>query len=348
MKSKIGKFLLILLALAISVPFPAAALMLPDAFFIEYGDFNAVSLPVLNTFYNTNDWYVDTSPGKIKDDVVLYTFPAAADENSDTLGGDNGDDAYYADNTSFNTWFSTSGTSWDPLPDGTTFIDTDYTWDVRTADLGSFLAGEDLVFFFNNNQTGDSLESNSLFFWGQVSLTPNGGTEPTLFFHFMNPYVNTEHTGDLSGTVIQPEFWEPTTNLAEVDNDPYYAFVPGLVWVNMDTGELELEIPEGRENEDWEYVKLNLGANQAAYAAWSPDLTAAVQSGAYDTMHVDFRIGGVDLTDDGLTPIGILNNGYEQLIIRPAITPVPEPATMSILGFGLLVLAGFGRKKFVK
>ena len=38
-----------------------------------------------------------TSPGQIKDDVVLYTFPAAAIDNADTLGENNGDDAFAED-----------------------------------------------------------------------------------------------------------------------------------------------------------------------------------------------------------------------------------------------------------
>ena len=69
----------------------------------------------------------------------------------------------------------------------------------------------------------------------------------------------------------------------------------------------------------------NLGANQAAYMLYSPELNAAVSSGVYDVMQFDLRMSA-------------LNNGYEQIFIASSnsvTTSVPEPASLALLGLTL-------------
>ena len=55
-----------------------------------------------------------------------------------------------------------------------------------------------------------------------------------------------------------------------------------------------------------------------------------------------------DIVNAGSNPVTIYYAGGGPIILPPTTQPVPEPATMLLLGSGLIGLAGYGRKKFFK
>jgi hypothetical protein len=367
-------FFTIAAILLVGSPGKAHALYYADAPYLQYGDFQSYALGLLNYDVTgdekgTNgpsgiDYSIPSTPGAIKDvAIVLYSAPGNQDlknnESSsindpfDSVGGVGG-----------GTYFSTSMTAFpDPgtLGNGSPDVvnGTELTWDITTAALKDYLDGGNLVFYFNNNQTGKTLETISLWAYGQIELVDLDGVADTLYFDFVNNayagaptyYLGGIPNGDVEtysnsygngiGVVGQPDtfvpgaYAGPTAGPDAITPSNYaeYVFVRGeLCFADVDTP-VDCSQPHAFK------INTNLGANEAAFSLFSPELQAWLDdvNSPYDILRADFRLA-------------TLNNGYEQLFIlaTPGDGPppvIPEPSTIVLLLTGICGLFVYQRRR---
>lgn len=338
--------------------------------YVTYGDAQVYSLPfaIIDKCGGTAagcQFNVASTPGAIDGLVVVASGSSGAPLVNNFAGMDN---AYATPSGVSGSIFFRPNATTDQGSQGTVNNNNPNTWDTSLAALKTFLAGSQLVTFFNNNQTNSGgAATESLAAWAQVSITnatngvigvydlTNQGGAYKLFSEggggtFLgntsytsagigNPNVGTNASTDyvLSGGAACRQAGIPVSCSLPHDEGP---------------------------------VNHNLGADHAAFAILFPELNAQLDSlfnslsaadlAAY-TFHIDARLGcdptitniaGVCTGNGTSVPFGrSLNNGFEQIFIGaaspvgclptdPTCNPtVPEPGTVLLFGLALLGLA---------
>lgn len=341
---------------------------------VQYGDAQSYSLPVLAIQNGCTtpgcSFYVPSDPGAIKGLTVLGTGASGQQLVNNFSGMDN---AYATPNG------TNSAPFWRPDPTnyqgtlGAVNNNGTDTWDSSLAALKSYLAGESMVFFFNNNQTSSGgAFAQSLAAWARITVK-NASGQAVGTYDLTNRGISAAPGGkyDLftnggGGTFMGSvsNYSADTNVLNPVTGDRTstdYVLSGGQVCLTSANAPIACSSPLAVQT-----VNHNLGANQAAYALVFPELNAQLNSlfgtlSAGDlanyTMSVDVRLGCDPATVGGINgPIcnstggygRNLNSGYEQIFISTArdvtITQMPEPATIALAGLALFA-AGWARRR---
>lgn len=345
---------------------------------VQYGDAQSYSLPVLAIQDNCTNpgcsFYVPSSPGAIKGLTVLGTGASGGQLVSNFDGMDN---AYATPNGTGSAPYWNPSTATYQGTQGTVNNNGDNTWDTSLAALKSYLAGESMIFFFNNNQTssGGSYDQ-SLAAWARITV--KDATGAAVGIYDLTNRGTTAGAGGAYKTVAEGGGGTLLGNVANYTANPLvanpvtgnrtstdYVLSGGQLCLDSATGQVLVDCNSAGAGTT---INHNLGANQAVYALLFPELntqlntlfgTLSAGALASYTMSVDVRLGCDPATVGGATgPIcqgsltdgygRNLNSGYEQIFISTqrdvTIVQLPEPAAISLVGLALFA-AGWVRRQ---
>ena len=299
-----------------------------------------------------NPYYIDSTPGAIKDLTVIGTGTSS---NPATTNMSGMDDAYPTPNADGNPYFST-GTVTDPGGANEFSGDGAGTWDVTLTALKNFMGTDNsLIFFFNNNQIKSGGAVNEgLAGWAQITLRDAAGV-------LLGTYDRTNQGGkfatiaDGGGGTLNGN---PTyTHAGALDNPLIgtnaatdYILSGGKQCLDTNGALISCTADPSKVAKTFD---ANLGANQAAYAIVFPELDQqllALFAGNITgySMNVNLRMGcDPGIADQADCTGRSLNNGYEQIFLSTAsnLNRVPEPGVLALLGIGMIGLWGGTRRR---
>jgi hypothetical protein len=345
-------------ALATSTPASADVLPAPNCGFaatnncLVFDDFTVYSLALLHFQIDPADkvgpgspFYVASSPGALKDFLVVATGPTGAvATNTDVVGGGLVDNAHETPNsvggtTNFVMSGSNDGTQGANIP-----ANSSTTWDIDIDALNAYLAGGQMEFFFNLNQTNSGSTTylptqQDALGWLAVTLTDANGGNAVTFYLDGNQCTGIGGRCDPTQSVGQDQFADGgEANILPADPlHDEWAFVHGSLCASAAGAVYHLGPCVAGDPADATDVDQNLGANNAAFGLIAFELNDLLDDALYvgGKMSVDLRLAG-------------MTNGYEQLFIISGDNPpvdVPEPVTIGLFGAGLIGAGLLRRRK---
>src|SRR5262245_44127444 len=315
---------------------------------ISFGDALSFSLPILGVS-------VQSSPGQIRDCIVITTGAGGNFFNNNTPGLNNP----YPNANGGPAFFATSQSN----PGGGAIPgDSATTFDMTTAALKAYLGNNNMVMFFNHNQTnsGTAIDQN-LMVWMQIRMFTPGGAQQ--FFYL------TATSGLLPGNVPNPnfgQFGDTTSAFLGPQNLPNCTYpvttdcVPPLFptgailntgsaagppstqsasFMVLARGQICLGAPgtpgspivpcDGCGGAVAATFNENLGADEVANAVVFPEINALLNAGTFTNISIDLRMGcnaAVRIPVGQGCPAGFeMNNGFEQLFIGRLSPTVCDP-----------------------
>jgi MYXO-CTERM domain-containing protein len=305
---------------------------------LTFEDFTVYSMAYLNFLatgslnVNPQDpFYVGSSGTLINNALVVGSGNTPRTNNTDLALSGGVDNGYLTPENQPQQPSVNFSTVLAPDPGGAGQFSGDGTnsWDIQTSALLQYLGGEDLVFFFNLNETnkGGIDDGQDLYAFLRVCFSGSSGSVCyDLSGNITSPFPgqSADQTTTSGGAVTQDNILPASTDK--------WAHVHGEICVSPTAGLQFL----GPCNEapfpvagDSQTVNQNLGDQKAAFALVCAQCNTALHSGDYDVMSVFAFMSHVD-------------NGFDQLFILPItrVNLVPEPDSLVLAGLGLALLAG--------